>query len=307
MRTLVLFFKYIIGAVLGSIALFLLFREAILVYTVFAVEQDLSFIKLLVKESNTYREQCLQKFTDVTGSSSLAGIQLRFIDSTTYNVEAICSFHDRDPLLIRSRTLPQFATKVPGSSGVFLSTETSYKGNFQIDIFGRKHTFAVEYTRQTTSSSSTALTSQSPATSCSGWGYTCCDSITGVPSGSSPGTRAIDCPTSCFAQCSDRPTVLAFRTDPPSDPATQTVVVPQSARVVTFSYAIGLSTGKPGEVQIDFGDGKQETSAELQGTFTHEYTCAGSSCTFRAVLNATDDRGISSPTSRGTQITVIVQ
>ena len=306
MRTLVLFFKYIIGAVLGSIALFLLLREALLAYTVIIVEQDLSSIKLIMKESSAYREQCVQKFTDITDSNALAGTQLRFIDSTTYNVEAVCSFHDRDPLFIKSRTLPRFVTKVPGSSGVFLSTENSYKGNFQITIFGRKHTFAVEYTRQTTSSS-IALTPQSPATSCVGWGYTCCDSITGVPSGDSPGTRAIDCPTSCFAQCSERPTILAFRTDPPFDPATQTVVVPQSDRIVTFSYAIGLSGSTLREVHIDFGDGKLESAADLQGTFTHEYACASGSCVFHTMLTAIDNRGIPSPTARGTQMTVIVQ
>lgn len=115
----------------------------------------------------------------------------------------------------------------------------------------------------------------------------------------------IDCPGRCFDSCLQRPTLLSFQSDPqPSSPESRIVELSGQTAIVFFGYSFDGQEAEIDTVVIDFGDGTSETLTESQGRIEKEFTCQQVPCTYEVTIRAVDTRGISSPETRLSGLTV---
>ncbi len=303
MRVLILFAQFLGILLATGAAAFLLTRETLLAYGSFTLHQSVRTLRSLAQRPGIYPQQCLQKFDGVNGE--MAGFQLRFVDDRSYRLEAVCRFRESDPLPISAGMLPPFVRKIPGSAGVVIPVNGSYDAEIILELWGRHYNVSIQGGGG--SLEGEVSSPAHPVTVCAGWGYHCCDVITEVPVGQVARVPTTDCPTSCYAQCSSRPVILAFRSDPQADPLTQIVNISGSSVVVNFSFSITGPNSPIQQIQIQYGDGTTETFSGDQETVTHEYTCATSSCSYTAKVIATDILGVTSPDTRVAMIVIKLQ
>lgn len=297
MRSLSIFFRIIFFGVLAVAGSFLIGRELLLLYTSVSLGNQVNTIKLYSKNSGPYLSACLTEFPDLKTSDGLEGFQLRFIDATHYVVESVCKFHESEPIQIHMGTLPSFATRKVGTSGLFFDPSNA-PSKFGVEVLGRETTIAIGSVGEPVE----------PATSCAGFGYQCCDSVLQMSSGDDVGTKALDCPGRCFAICKSRPIVLSFRTDPQLS-QTRVATLPNSGDLagdVTFTYVVSDPDGKVASTVLDFGDGQSQTLTDTTGATTHTYACPGTAthCSFTAKLTVTDNENNSSPDVAGGKLQI---
>ena len=270
----------VLGAVAGLG--FLILREGLLLLAQSQVKAVASRLNGIAK-STQYRQQCYDLLgSDIVFENTVDQVQLRFLDDTTYVLEAICQLRPHEPIEIEQFSLPQFVTKVPGSSGIVVSDAQS---GFTIELWGRRAAIAFAGTKVVPAQPGTTF-ALTPAAECQGYGYQCCSPEVGMGQGEllSP---VLDCPTQCYTSCQLRPAVLSFVSDPYPDQINRTVEL-NKGEEITFFYVFesrqdGTITGT-----IDFGDGQSEQLTGTQGQVSHTYPCTRAQCTFTATMTVTN-------------------
>lgn len=240
--------------------------------------------------------------------------QIRFISDTQYVSEAICKPFNTNTQELEQHTLPQFITKIPGSSGIIWQNERSGVGikafdgfynqvktvtGIDISILQRQKFIFVE-DQTIISEQMPESYGETPVAACQGYGYKCCDSIAEIGIGDQL-LNTNNCEKSCFSACIRRPVVLSFMSDPFPDPQTRTVIVTPDT-FVEFQYLIDDYDAESTAVTINFGDGNQEEIAGATGSTQHTYTCTTKFCTYTATITANDSN---QRTSVSTQLSTL--
>ncbi len=146
-----------------------------------------------------------------------------------------------------------------------------------------------------------------PASTCTGYGYTCCQDQSQQGSGTLY-DQATDCPRTCFPSCINRPVVLSFASDPFADGAARIAQI-RSGEQVTFSYVVSSEITKNLQVTLNYGDGASDQFHDITGTMAHTYMCksaTNSPCIFTANVHIVDQNAVTSVDTPITKITVSV-
>jgi hypothetical protein len=141
-------------------------------------------------------------------------------------------------------------------------------------------------------------------TTCSGYGYSCCDEVTEAGVGDTY-PAAVDCPKNCSAVCRQRPVVLSLMTDPVADVAKRVVRI-SSGQAVAFTYQMSIPLHKKFRGIFSYGDGTQEELTTASGLLNHTYSCTTSVCRYQAVIQFITDENISSVNTSLSSVTVEV-
>ncbi len=304
MRSLSIFVRFLVIGVLAALAVFFVGREGLLLYTATQLNNHISELSVLSKNPAMYQESCKTAFKTTSANETLKGFQLRFTDDTHYRTEAVCEFHEKEPILIKQGVLPSMVRKTAGYSGLFFGANGA-PTVLRVEVFGRTAAVGSEGATQLPASTTELV---SPATSCTGFGFSCCEEKSQIPEGMSVGDKALDCPGRCFARCKSRPVVLSFRSDPPMDTSSRTLVLSpdtQGQNLVTFAYVVSDPDGKVTNVAIDFGDGQSQAFTATEARVEHTYSCnSPGSCRYEATVSVMDNEGNASPQGAGDKITV---
>lgn len=314
MRILKFFFTTLLQIIVIGAIVLLLLREILLVVAAGAMKSH--YATLLAKN---YGHICSQEF----GYTQEYWTQLRFVDTKAYQLELVCADFVAQPVVLEQKKLPPLVSKTSIGSG-FVIDDHKLPYTMRLSVLGRSiHMFSEEHKLYSQYLFPRDLDyALGPVTACQAHGYQCC--ILDVQSGQGVQVTDVnDCPKSCFESCLLRPTVLSFNSRPAADFESRVAEVDVS-QPVTFSYVIGngksdvfadqlskdqerglweraqvllnQSTSDSGLslpviVVLDFGDGEQVSSSNLQDTFEHVYTCKSRACFFNATLSATDALG----------------
>ncbi len=292
-------------------------REALLWWTVYTFKNSIKSVQLA--SQGTYDAQCNQRL-GIAGVS--ATLQIRFLSSKEYVIEAACDQFASAPILIDTGELGMFMSKRPGSSGIILDADSSLVELVAFEeeaqtikkvlpippyLIERSRVVGVENMRIV----SRALApgerlNQGPVTSCQGYGYKCCSLASEKGIGEQI-TGLLDCKDSCFNSCVSRPVVLSFNTNPVLDMRSRQVMI-SSGGGVEFSYVSDGDATDAIQAILDFGDSTQPGAINGEdGTLSHVYTCLSSPCTYTAKLKLIDKWNIESAPSTVSTVTVIVQ
>lgn len=317
MRVLLLLAKFLggLGVLVG--AAFLISREGLLLWGQYAVQREADRLRASMVSAKEYITNCADIFPDVDSGNALSGLQMRFVDNHTYRVELVCTQHEQDPIPLRTVSLPMFVRKMPGSSGLFFGVGKAVRTTMELGLWGRRYrigaqdaTANVAAPQGSTQQSTTRV--QYPESSCTGWGYHCCDGVTQVPDGLPVAGVAQDCRGSCYSACKSRPLVLSFRSDPQQTAGVQggeqTVNLTADNAELAFAAVVNAPGAALQKVVIDFGDGSNEEFTKDQITTTHRYSCITSTvCAFTAKIVAYDIDGLASPNLPTNTIKIVVQ
>lgn len=322
----------IILSIVGLVGV-LITREVLLAKALYQMQGDFGTTKKKALRGE-YSNDCLRQ----SGTASTGVTQIRFFDSESYGIEVVCDNLASNPILTQKRDLPALVHKVYGDSGLIDNGEN--QGEIEVVVLGRHGTLYQNETGEITWRYGTITPGHSlsgPAASCAGYGLTCCNDALEQGSGQTI-QGAVDCPQSCFAQCWERPVVLALNTEPYYDITTRKVEI-KAGQEVEFSFVISesqkdvfadtkisdqssfgsvilalteqflnrtpVTNTAVKEVVIDFGDGSAQKLTESQGLVSHGYECRQAKCSYTAVVSATNVEGAE---SRKTPInTVIVE
>lgn len=273
---------------------------------------------VLAKNSGSYGSQCNELGSRAVGNESIVSYQLRFISSSDYLVEAVCEGFQYNPILIKQESLPQFVTKVPGTSGFNYSLEQS---GIKIETFANeiealsqatgfdlsflsKEKYLVAQNGVVIKIDNVGFVGAGPVTSCVGYGYQCCNEISHL----GVGDRIIglpECEQSCYSSCASRPVVLSFNSNPIIDQKTRTINV-ASGSIVEFSYVGDFGKASLMNGILDFGDGEKSPVSGLTGKVSHTYECRSSRCEYIATLTLEDNLGVKSADLDTNKIKIIV-
>jgi hypothetical protein len=297
-------------------------RETFLSWGSDAVKDSL---RELVKSARggTYVQDCSQRIGENASiSPDDITVQLRFVSSNEYVMEAICPQFAFDPIVFAQGSLPEYVTRVPGSSGMVYGGERS---GVVLEVFGDiEETASVFFERdmswiskrkavvlaadaiQIVDDSPSMELGSGPVTSCSGYGYACCS----VAAEKGTGNRILglnDCPDSCYSSCIMRPMVLAFNSSPFFEDATTRVVRVRSNTAIEFSVVSNSLADAGVSAIFDFGDGEMLVTSDLTTPVAHRYSCATSGCQYTATVQLVDAQGIESAETSITQMVVLVE
>lgn len=277
-----------------------------------------------VARANPYDKHCTGKGLSLEGGEKKAQIQLRFVSSSEYLLEVVCPGFAFEPIVIRQYELPSGVIKVPGNSG-FVYSEENLSG-VALEVFGELEKMVRELfptlpeesiakqVAVTLRESSIMIGSvqllatapQGPVTSCSGYGFYCCQEETEQGVGDQlAGLR--ECKSSCFAQCVPRPTVLALNTNPFFDDAKNRLVVVSPGSTVEFLVVTSTTSEVGTTATFDFGDGESAISSDLSIPTPHVFSCATTSCSYVTTVTLTDAQGVRSVASPISTVTVRVE
>lgn len=300
MRILKFFFiSLIIFLILGGSTAFIA-REVLLFSGAAKLQSSLSQLLFLSKNGTQYIRACREKGTPAT-VPAIEKLQLRFLNSHEYVLEAICTQFAFDPIIITQEQLPLFVQKKPGSSGIIWGNERS---GVSIEVFGRSRSVYVEKFEAHQLNADTAL-GVTPESTCMGYGYMCCqnETVSGI---GQPYSLVNDCPKTCYAQCVPRPVVLSFVSDPFPDSKNRSVTI-HSGESVSFSYVASFPNEKdPYTVTINFGDGENQTYTTVTGDAAHVYTCTTAQCTYAANIMIQGKNGVTAAETPITRLTITV-
>ena len=266
-----------------------------------------------------YLRQCQQEVGSDVNVTLTPEPQMRFLSNTEYMAEILCDGFSADPIIVERYTLPVFVSKVPGSAGLILGAEKSgvtltvFAKEFEIlkSLIGYLPDFLIiqkqvilENGVLTMNSDETDL-GKSPVSTCSGYGFQCCNEQTDLGVGEKL-EGATGCTTSCYRSCTRRPVLLSFNTQPILDPRSRTVSVPAGV-AVTWSYVADAGQDPSLTAWIDFGDGEHMELQGESGTTAHTYKCLSSECRYKVEISLTDALGVTSAPLSISTMTVIVR
>lgn len=291
----------VVLTVVGGVG-FVLGREALLLFAQSQLKSHVTSLTTLPRNTS-YRKECYDKIgSQLEFETTIARVQLRFLNDTEYVTEVVCQLRPEEPIRVDSFELPPFVTKAPGSSGIVWSEVPS---GVTLQLWGRQAAVAFEKNKSIVAKPGESY-SLYPAAECRGYGYECCAPDVGQAGGElvKPVT---DCPTQCYSQCQARPAVLSFVSDPLPDPQTRTVQLKKGERI-TFFYV--FESRQNGEITgtIEFGDGKSQILDTTQGEVTHEYQCPQTTCSYQVtltVLNTTT--GVQSVSTALSTLNIILE
>ncbi len=316
MRILRYLLSATIGVVIIGVVALLIAREVFAYWGVSTVRT--SVLELArARDQGSYQQECHQRGKSVGPGGVI--MQLRFLSSTEYVLEALCNATSNQPIPIGRESLPPFVEKVKGSSGFASSSAPS---GIQLAVFWQlgqeverllklnsswitKTKVLIYQDEVLIEGGDATLVGNGPITSCTGYGYTCCreESEMGI------GDRIVgltDCQNSCFSQCVNRPLVLSFTSNPFFDLQNRTVTVPSGTQV-EFIYVADSGDSESVTGSLDFGDGKSETLIEENGQASHTYVCNSAECRYETSITLQDKWGVESAALPVSKITIIVQ
>lgn len=265
----------------------LLAREMLMIWGTSSVRSSLTILHQLSRDNLQFARQCREKGGNTSEVTTIGALQLRFTDSRSYVLEVICNQFQSDPIIIKTYSLPPFVSKSPGSSGIIWGNDRSA---IQIEAFGRKQVIGVENEEVKSYAAGSVDLGVTPISTCSGYGYQCCQQETTAGQGQ-PFSGVNDCPKTCFNSCQPRPIFLSLNTDPFMDEIIRTTDA-TVGEAVTLSYVAAYEEKNPITVTIDFGDGQKQTLSTLSGKATHQYACSSGTCTYVVKLSARASNGI---------------
>ncbi len=314
LRLLISAFLFFVIIVVGG---FFLLREVLLFWGASNIKGSLREM-VQARNRGSFGTQCSALGSTPVGTESLVTYQVRFLTSSEYLVEAVCQGFDYDPILIAQGSLPQFVTKVPGTSGfldsftatgieleVFSSESKALSNTTGFDFsFLVKQKLLLAEEGVLIKAEKDAFMGEGPVTVCSGYGYECCNEVSHFGIGDRI-TGLSDCENSCYAACASRPVVLSFNSNPLMDPKTRTVTI-NPGDPVQFTYVADSGEAKSMSGILDFGDGEKAPISGLAGQVSHTYECASSSCTYTAVVTLEDNWGAKSADLQNNKVTILV-
>ena len=318
MRIIRFFLKFTVIMMVLAVSVFLLAREALLLSASHTLKGSLSEL-VLISNRGSYASSCRAKgITDYVGSSHPV-LQLRFISDTEYVLEVNCVENSVEPVLLMQKTLPPFVQKKQGGSGFTLEQQRSAVELvafqeiedlidswlfFDADFIARSVSITAE-AGEVIDASTPFDYENGPITSCSGYGYFCCDAVSQKGVGDSI-TGLTGCAGSCYSHWVSRPLVLSFTTSPFFEFTTRTLAI-RKGEAVEFSYVSDPGSGNTVRVTIDFGDGESEVLQTETGTAVHTYRCAAANCEYTATVRLVDNWGVESSPTEVSKVTIRVQ
>ena len=303
-----------------SIISFFIGREILLWWGINRIETALTSMQS-VQVQETYLEQCSKRGSAITATGAAGEFQLRFVDSSTYHLEVVCNSFSFDPITISKHELPMFITKYPGTSGISLGKGGSVAlasfapqmeslrelgmRKYAIDILTQTWSTTWDGTSFKQSSLPDITYGAGPTSTCTSFGYYCCQEQSEMGTGSQLlGTS--DCEKTCFAKCSNRPIILSVTTNPFFESLTRQLVV-RAGEEIILGAVIDPGIKGPVDVLVNFGDGTQESFATSTIETTHTYTCPTSAeCSYNFSITATNQAGSVSAKTPTSQLTVVV-
>ena len=285
MRVIKFIFKSTVFLALVGGAGFLLAREILLFMGISKIKSSLSSLRS-ISVQRQYSAKCKEKGSISIGRDDPATIQLRFISSTEYVLEVLCSQFSIDPILIEQEQLPKFVNKVAGGSGIVWGDARS---GVSLEVFDRKKSVGVE-DRLIISPPIDDELGLGPTTSCSGYGFSCCK-FESEQGGGQQFAGSTDCPKSCFNSCISRPIVLAFNTQPPIDLQRRLVII-APGEAITFSFVVDPGLNNSVSAKLNYGDGQEEVFSGDKQIVTHTYRCSEKECFYKVKLTVESDMGI---------------
>lgn len=296
-----LLISLIIAAILGGGG-FLVVREVLLTKAVFDLENAaVELVKPAIRQKMW--QQCKPFSLPEAQIFEVKSVEVAFINDRQYQLQVICDQYQSQPVVMRTYTLPSMVTKQAGTAGLVASEDLP--SSVTVQLWGRYRTVTLENQKVRSYFGQAPLTSVlSPTTSCSGYGYQCCQASSELGKGQlAPGV--IDCPQTCYSSCSVRPVVLSFNTQPFFELPDRSLTI-TSGETVTFSYVVE-SNGMPlRDVTIIFGDGQKEVLSSESDSLTHTYVCQQSECQYLAKVIATDRDAVTSPNNSISEVKIKV-
>jgi hypothetical protein len=302
MRVISFLFSSLFGLAVVLIVGGLVGRELLLLAGASTIRSSLTTLHKISRDNLQYARMCREKGGNSIDGATVGALNLRFLSSTRYVLEVVCSQFISDPILVETYNLPFFVKKTPGSSGITWSPERSA---VELEVFGRKTIIGIENEQITSFASGSVSLGLSPQSTCEGHGYMCCQNETHSGTGQ-PYSSVSDCPRSCFAQCIPRPLILSLNSDPFVEEGTRTATTPNGQPVI-FTFVASYEKAEPVTITLDFGDGQQETFTKLNGSTNHTYSCPSGGCTFPVTISAVSKSGVQSTATPITRLTIVVQ
>lgn len=281
-------------------------------------------LRELVKagRSGIYITECQNNGLQAGGQAPPTA-QLRFTSSTEYVLEILCHEFSFESLIIGSGSLPQYVKKVPGTSG-FVYKDAAISG-IALEVFGdvaksvdetvgrpipfisrRIAVMLQGSTVKVAAPDALPQANSGPVTSCTGYGYFCCQN--GVQQGvGSQITGLTECKTSCYSQCVAQPIVLSFNPNPFFIDSELRIVSVPSGSAVEFVVVSDMSADAKVTALFNFGDGKTEERGDLATPVSHVYSCAQPSCEFTASVRLTNDQGVESSETGISKMKIMVE
>lgn len=310
-------FNSTIILVLLSLVVFLVGREILLSMSTSQIRNAIASLRE-ARNAGGYVAQCLNKGSIFIEGEELVRYQLRFTSPSSYVLEVICDQFSFDPIELSRDDLPPFITKKKGSSGISLDEnaggvrletfrELTNKLN---DLIKKETTFLIRESGvyvlddRTYYTEDDTIIAHGPQTTCSGYGYTCCSTISQVGEGDQF-IGSSDCDKTCYSQCSARPVLLSFETNPFINLSSRMLEI-QPETLVDFAYVASHESKKDLLAVITFGDGQSITLTGNSNQVSHTYTCASQQCRYTANITITDSSGVASVGSEVSRIPVLV-
>jgi hypothetical protein len=229
---------------------------------------------------------------------SIKGYQVRFTNDFKYIVEAVCSNAVKGTITVSEGELSYGVKKQSGYSGMFFGIEPVQNGQSSVVLSLGRLNRVIRYldnrviTKNLADDQSADYGNIYAQTTCSGWGYQCCDPVAQVGVGNQAPGFTLDCSNNCYSSCNSRPVVLFFNSDPPQDINTRAVTIRGNNQLVVFSHSVQSFNNLGVEVLIDFGDGESAQTTNLTDQLSHIYSCNQSLCVYQATLTLKDSQGL---------------
>lgn len=299
--------KFLVGTLLffviaGGITA-LIGREVLLMLGAAKLRSSVSSLNSVARNTGSYLIECRNKLGGTSLEQPIDYLQLRFTSDTTYQLEVVCQRFYSDPIVISEEKLPPMVTKMPGYSG-FIWGE-GYSTTVGLEIYGRRSFVSLKDNTLLTEGDDTQENQVGPVTTCSGYGYTCCNPDTTQGQGNTE-TQALDCPATCFAACAEKPMVLSLTTEPFYNPQNREVTA-GVGEPIAFNYLISNAGAPVYTVKIDYGDGQSDQAMAETGQFHHAYTCTQAECRYTARMTVVTDTGVTSVSSPLAQVQVVIR
>lgn len=337
MRVLKIFFTTLIILLFLSVLAGLVAREVLLMMGVSQLRADAKQLRSL-QINPEFIQSCLEYGGKPSDGGSITQTQLRFISDTQYLLEVTCSGSASLRYTVREAQLPPLVSKQKSQSGLIDGLENQ---GVILSVLGRT---GVVYEEELLVKSSLKVTANSeenftagPATSCGGYGFTCCDEAYQIGQGDQQ-PAALDCPRSCFMACVGKPTIINFSFAPTNEAFDPTLNLVSADDELEFFYTVSdlgsddyayasavtnwwqqagqlmqnlFGTKQQQDtvtkVVIDFGDGQTIELSDLQGSALHTYTCNRTLCVYTATIQVVTSEGLTSSLTGNSQLQIEVR
>ncbi len=304
MRFLFLFFRIIFFfAILGAVVFFG-GREIWLYVASHRVAQEAQRISQTARWQNYY-SHCYTE-TQVGEGLPFRGVQLRFLDATQYSTEIDCV--SAPTYQVQSFQVLNGVRKTTGSAGFFFDSQSQQlSGELTLSFLGQSRVLYVD-NGEVLHSWGTALgVGILPRSQCTGFGGQCCEVLDEQGEGTVWRDGVLDCPGECYPACLRRPILLSFQSNP-SFTGNRELRLVGADQLVTFAYSFDPLDAEIQHVTVDFGDGNTRQVLGSSGQFDHSFRCPArlASCELLVRIQATDVRGVTSTSSRLSEIRVIL-